>query len=145
MGVLFAIMAAIVVAVIATAIIVGPGGQEQTPAANQQPAATNYVSVKTGKRTDWPEAEPWQGLTVGMNRQQVTDLFGQPNAQTVQASKSLEVMEFHNNPERAGIFGTSGGVRLTVYIDTDTGKVVYFTPPKTAEQAIREYQEAQNR
>ena len=144
MGTLFGIMAAIVVAVIGVGVVVGMGDSKEAKVTSQNSGQTQYKSVKSGKRTDWPDVEPWQGLTVGMDRQAVLDKFGQPNAHNVMSYKSLETMEFHNNPDRAGIFGTGGGVRLTVYIDTDTRKVVYFTPPKTAEQAIREYQQSQN-
>jgi len=143
-GVLFAIMAAVVVAVIATAFVVGAGDDEPAPGPDQPAASPEYVVKETTKRTDWPEVEPWQGLRLGMARGAVIAKFGEPNARTVMKYKSLETLEFHNSPDRVGMFGDAGGVRLTVYIDTDTNKVVYFTPPKTAEQTYREHQQQRN-
>jgi len=141
LGVLFGIMAAIVVAVIAVAFLV-TGGSDKPAAGPDQPAVTdNTISKPSRKRTDWPDVEPWNGISVGMDRSQIIDKLGPPNAQNVAAYKSEERLEYYNNAERAGIFGDTGGVKLTIYIDTDTNKVVYFVPPKSAEQVIREHEE----
>ncbi|MHB1158007.1 MAG: hypothetical protein ACYC26_14365 [Phycisphaerales bacterium] len=135
-GPLFYIMGAIVLAVIVTAVIVTSG--QAPPAATStrtEPGPIEYRSVKVN--TKWPKATPWHGLEVGISRAQVLSLFGKPNIEEVNFALGHERLEFHDDPTRAGIFGGTGGTMLTVFIDNETQKVLFFIPPGGKVQTIR--------
>ena len=138
-GPLFGIMAAIVVAVIIVAFLAAGGGKPEP--GNDQHGMANTQVQKSGKKTDWDPVEPWHGVAVGMTRQAILDRFGEPNIRDKRGYRGYEILEFYDNPELAGIIGNAGGTRLSVYIDLDTDRVVYFVPPKSAEQAYQEHLE----
>ncbi|MFA7238201.1 MAG: hypothetical protein WC058_15175 [Phycisphaeraceae bacterium] len=135
-GPLFYIMGAIVLAVIVTAVIVTSGqAPPVTTSTRTQPGPPEYKSVKVN--TKWPQATPWHGLEVGISRAQVLSMFGKPNIEEVNFALGHERLEFHDDPTRAGIFGGTGGTMLTVFIDNETQKVLFFIPPGGKVQTIR--------
>lgn len=86
---------------------------------------------------DYPTVEPWTGsiagrtgaLRTGMPLTRVREQFGQPAAAHKQFDRGVLVLEYLDNPERAGAFRYSGGAALIVHVDLDTNRVVWFNPP----------------
>lgn len=130
-------MAGVVLAVIAGAFVLGGGdGKDKTPTAQGQPG-DGYVSVK--RTRTWAPQEPWTGeinrmrgtVRQGMSEAEVLAQFKPPHVAHVAFSEydGLRTLEFPDDANQGGAFGTSAGVKLLVKIDIQTGKVVWFQAP----------------
>jgi len=141
LGPLFWIMAGVVLVVIVAGFIfmgpVGSGGNE----ASQTSDTPREISVSR-KNKPFPDVQPWTGtiggqhgtVRQGMTRSEIVQQFGRAQIRRTDNSRTtagVDIWEYYDDPEKAGILRSGGGRRLIVKIDKGSDKVVWFMPPQS--------------